>query len=168
MERSEASVISARFIMCLAFAGLMEGAESVWTLPNKCRGLPCDKVTFDATVHNNCVLPFTQTMATTDYQLSCPWPTTRRCYVKLMVCLENLANNTCCMHASYRHHVLMEIHKVYFSLCLYMKDPGVPILLLLIVPCSIVPLIIPFLCQCFKSSLSIDCHTTTNDQIQNG
>lgn len=145
-------MISARFIMCLVFAGLVEGSESVWTLPDSCSGLPCDKVTFDASVQKYCVQPFTQNMATTDYQLSCPWPTTRRHYFNLMMCFENLANNTCCMQASYRHPVLMEIHKVYFSLCLYMKDPGVPILLLLIVPCSIVPFIIPLLCQCFKSS----------------
>ncbi|XDV30031.1 hypothetical protein PO909_033033 [Leuciscus waleckii] len=150
MERSEASVISARFIMCLAFAVLVKGAESVWMPPERCRSLPCDKVTYDATVHEFCVLPFTQTMATTDYQLSCPWPTTRRHYVNLMLCIENLANNTCCTYAHYRHHVLMDIHKVYFSLCLYMKDPGVPTLLLLIVPCTIVPLIIPFLCQYFN------------------
>ncbi|KAK7169481.1 hypothetical protein R3I93_005449 [Phoxinus phoxinus] len=152
MERSEACVISARFIVCLAFAVLVKGEENPWTLSKRCKRLPCDKVTFDATVHESCVLPFTQNMATTDYQLSCPWPTTRRHYVTLMMCLENLSNNTCCMDASHRHHILMEIHEVYFSLCLYMKDPGVPILLLLIVPCVIAPLIIPFLCQYFKIS----------------
>ncbi|XP_073702326.1 uncharacterized protein [Garra rufa] len=149
MERSKASVISARFILCLAFAGLV-GAGKVWTLPANCRKLPCDKVTFDAAAYEYCVEPFSQTMANTDYQLSCPWPSTRRYYVNLMLCLENVANFTCCTHASYRHRLMLDIHKVFFSMCSYKEDPGVPILLLLILPCAIVPFVIPFLCQHFS------------------
>lgn len=149
MERSGAAVISACFITCLAFAGLV-GAGKAWSPPAECRGLPCDKVTFDAAVYGYCVEPFTQTMANTDYQLRCPWPSTRRYYVNLTLCLENLANSTCCTDATYRHHMLLGIHKVYFSMCSYMQDPGIPILLLLITPCVIIPFIIPFLCQHFR------------------
>ncbi|KTG31045.1 hypothetical protein cypCar_00007833 [Cyprinus carpio] len=149
MERSESSVISACFITCLAFAGLV-GMGKAWLAPEKCRRLPCDKVTFDATVYESCVEPFTQTMANTDYKLRCPWPSTRRGYVDLTLCLEDLANSTCCTDASYRHCMLLDIHKVYFSMCSYMQDPGIPILLLLIMPCVIIPFIIPFLWQYFK------------------
>ncbi|KAK9969049.1 hypothetical protein ABG768_027259 [Culter alburnus] len=150
MERSEAFMIAAHLIMCLAFAGLVEGEELPWTVPKRCRTLPCDKIKYDADVHKYCVQPFTQHMATTEYQHNCPWPTTRRYYVDLMMCLENQAKLTCCTDVSYRHHLLMEIHEMYFSLCSYMKDPGVPIRLLLIIPCVIIPLMTPFLFQCFK------------------
>ncbi|KAK2904725.1 hypothetical protein Q8A67_006524 [Cirrhinus molitorella] len=149
MERSKASVISARFFMCLAFADLV-GAGKVWTMPAHCRKLTCDKVTFDACAFEKCVEPFIQTMANTDYQLICPWPSVRRNYAILMRCLEDVANITCCTHVSYRHHLMLDIHKVYFSKCTYMEDPGIPILLLLIVPCAIVPFVIPFLCQHFS------------------
>jgi len=89
---------------------------------------------------------------TVSLQFTCCFLWSLSYYVNLMMCLEVRANNTCCTDASFRHHMLMDIHKEYFSLCFYMKDPGVPILLLLIVPCSIAPFIIAFLCQCFKTS----------------
>ncbi|XP_052420829.1 uncharacterized protein LOC127964608 [Carassius gibelio] len=149
MERSRASVISAHFITCLAFAGLV-GAGKPWLPPEVCRTLLCDKVTFDANAYKFCVEPFNQTMANTEYQLRCPWPSTRRDYVKLILCLEDLANSTCCKDVSYRHYLMLDIHKVYFSMCSYMQDPGIPILLMLILPCVIIPFFIPFICQYFK------------------
>ncbi|RXN38141.1 receptor activity-modifying 1-like protein [Labeo rohita] len=66
MERSEPSVILARVIVCLTFAGMVEA------------GKVCDKVTYDAAVYEYCVEPFSQAMANTDYQHNCPWPSTRR------------------------------------------------------------------------------------------
>ncbi|KAF4108759.1 hypothetical protein G5714_009832 [Onychostoma macrolepis] len=159
MERWDASVISVRFITCLAFAGLV-GAGKAWLLPENCRTLPCDKDTFDAFVYKFCIEPFTQTMANTDYQLRCPWPSTRRNYVNLMLCLEELSNSTCCTDTFYKHYMLLDIHKVYFAMCSYKQDPGIPILLLLITPCVIFPFIIPFLCQLFKLH---ECRLPNND-----
>ncbi|NP_001410453.1 uncharacterized protein isoform X1 [Danio rerio] len=151
MKRSLALMVSAGFFLCLAFTGCVDAGRA-WAVPAKCRTQQCDKINFDAVAQNYCVLPFKQNMETSDYQFNCPWPATRRYYAELMMCLETLAKFTCCMHVSYRNRLLMEIHELYFSICsdTYLKDPAVPVLLLLTVPCIIVPFIIPFLWQRFK------------------
>ncbi|TRY92815.1 hypothetical protein DNTS_024881 [Danionella cerebrum] len=143
MKRRLASMLSAGFIICLAFAGLVDG------VPENCRMQSCDRPRFDSAVQDYCIPPFSESMANTDYQLKCPWPGTKRYYVELMQCLDSVGSITCCTHASYTQH-LLDIHELYFSLCSLKKDPPIVILLLLAVPCSLISLLIPLLFQHYK------------------
>lgn len=69
--------------MANAFPSLFLPVLVEGTVNNNCRKLPCDKTRFDAAVYEYCVLQFNLTMATTDYQLKCPWPTVRQyVYIK--------------------------------------------------------------------------------------
>ncbi|KPP72458.1 hypothetical protein Z043_108540 [Scleropages formosus] len=71
-----------------------------------------------------------------------------RQYHDLIVCIEVVAFNTGCTEAHLWEDIFLEVHRVYFSFCLWsaLDDPDLPILLVLIMPCVITTLLMPCLC----------------------
>ncbi|XP_073668051.1 uncharacterized protein [Paramisgurnus dabryanus] len=136
MKKKETFVISAGFIMILTLTGSVVGGGKQ----------PCNR----ADIYEKCVLTFNQSMAAVDYQLKCPWPTTRQYYIKLLLCMEYMANITSCPPAPSTHEVLLKIHQVYYLLCSHMMDPDWHLLVLFIAPCIILTFIIPVFFHKFK------------------
>ncbi|XP_073710805.1 uncharacterized protein [Misgurnus anguillicaudatus] len=145
MKKKEISVIFPGFIMILTLTGSVVGGGNVGS-----RKPSCNRANFDADIYEKCVLPFNRSMAAVDYQLKCPWPTTRQYYVKLYLCMENLANITSCSFVHSTHEVLLKIHQVYYLLCTHMMDPDWHLLVLYILPCIILTFIIPVFFHKFK------------------
>uniref|UniRef100_A0A8C9RKF8 Si:ch73-193i22.1 n=1 Tax=Scleropages formosus TaxID=113540 RepID=A0A8C9RKF8_SCLFO len=110
--------------------------------------LSCNRTTFEDYIHTYCVPNFNQSMESVNYHESCPWPATRRQYHDLIVCIEVVAFNTGCTEAHLWEDIFLEVHRVYFSFCLWsaLDDPDLPILLVLIMPCVITTLLMPCLC----------------------
>uniref|UniRef100_A0A3B1IIU4 Si:ch73-193i22.1 n=1 Tax=Astyanax mexicanus TaxID=7994 RepID=A0A3B1IIU4_ASTMX len=126
MEGSVTSVISTTLIMCLAFT---------------------DRLTFDNEVYNHCIPLYRQRMATSNYQLECPWPNTKY-YVQLDDCVKKAITRSFCGEPSLKNDIFLKLHQTYFPLCFFMQDPGLHVLLLLTLPCIIITFLMPFFCVC--------------------
>lgn len=108
---------------------------------------PCDKNTFDSDVHI-CLSDFNNTMETSSYHDRCPWPTVKRDYNELKLCVDNSANKTWCKgHRFLVDEVFLGIHEKYFLLCGQVHDPPLTTLIFLIAPCIIMTFFLPLLCQ---------------------
>ncbi|XP_035248995.1 receptor activity-modifying protein 1-like isoform X1 [Anguilla anguilla] len=134
MENRLAFTISAYIYILFASAGFTETY------------VPCDRSTFDDYVNNYCIPAFNQSMASTSYRARCPWPNTRRSYIMLDMCVGQGVRLSGCMEPSIKDEVFLGIHKAYFPLCSYMQDPDLGTLLLLVLPCILTALILPFTC----------------------
>ncbi|KAK1789213.1 hypothetical protein P4O66_015156, partial [Electrophorus voltai] len=145
----------------------------------------CDKATFDNEVQNHCIPLYNQSMASSNYQKECPWPTTKgetclMCchnskgfaatpkppppssttfsrmteghYAQLDACVRNAADHAGCMETSLKNELFLELHRTYFSLCFFMQDPDVHVVLLLVLPCIITTFLLPFCCAHLTSA----------------
>ncbi|KAL4660186.1 hypothetical protein GN956_G354 [Arapaima gigas] len=108
----------------------------------------CNRTTFDDYINSYCVSSFHHSMESVNYKESCPWPTTKRQYYKLSRCVKEVAIHTGCNEPHLQDIMFLEIHRVYFNPCPWSlwQDPGLPLLLALIMPCIITTLLMPFLC----------------------
>ncbi|XP_071063235.1 receptor activity-modifying protein 1 [Pseudochaenichthys georgianus] len=107
---------------------------------------PCDHHMFDSGIQN-CLSDFNKSMETTGYQHMCPWPTVKRLYNELNICVDSSATVSWCKR--YTHlvdAVLLEVHEIYFNLCGQVHDPPLFILIMLIAPPIITTLFLPILC----------------------
>ncbi|XP_068429064.1 receptor activity-modifying protein 1 [Clinocottus analis] len=119
----------------------------IWTgMAPKCVASSCDPHMFDSGV-DDCLSDFNKSMATSGYHHSCPWPSEKRNYNELKICVDGWANVSRCMgHGSLRDMVFMEVHKMYFRQCGQVQDPPPIALIMLIAPVIIVTLFLPILC----------------------
>uniref|UniRef100_A0A3B4TZ12 Receptor activity modifying protein 1 n=1 Tax=Seriola dumerili TaxID=41447 RepID=A0A3B4TZ12_SERDU len=108
---------------------------------------PCDHHMFDSNV-DNCLSEFNSSMETNSYQDRCPWPTVKRIYNKLKLCVDNWANLSWCRgHRFLVDKVFLDVHETYFSLCGQVHDPPLHTLIMLIAPVIIVTLLMTLLCS---------------------
>ncbi|XP_031730878.1 receptor activity-modifying protein 2 [Anarrhichthys ocellatus] len=109
-------------------------------------GMACDQHMFDSRV-DDCLSHFNKSMETSGYQDSCPWPTEKRIYNTLNMCVDHWAKESCCKgHGFLKDTVFLEIHKMYFRLCGQVQDPPLTTLIMLIAPVIIITLFLPILC----------------------
>ncbi|XP_028249680.1 receptor activity-modifying protein 1-like [Parambassis ranga] len=107
---------------------------------------PCDQKMFDRNV-NNCLSYFDTRMETSGYQDVCPWPTVKRDYNELKLCVDHWANISWCKGYKFLvDEVFLGVHQMYFSLCGQVHDPPLTILIMLIAPVIITTLFLPILC----------------------
>ncbi|XP_068561234.1 receptor activity-modifying protein 1-like [Cebidichthys violaceus] len=109
-------------------------------------GMACDQHMFDSHV-DYCLSDFNKSMETSGYQDSCPWPTVKRIYNELTICVDNGANKSLRKgHGFVKDRVFLEVHKMYFRHCGQVQDPPLTALIMLIAPVIIVTLFLPILC----------------------
>ncbi|KAL2081548.1 hypothetical protein ACEWY4_023401 [Coilia grayii] len=138
MVNYRSSLAARCLVICLAIIGTVEAKHLA----------SCDKTLFHMYTHQYCISHFSNFMEEIDYQSKCPWPATRRPYFMLTRCVEQVANLTRCVEPSLRDEVFLRLHQAYFSLCTRakMSDPGLPVLLLLILPCIVTTFLLPLVC----------------------
>ncbi|GAA6219739.1 receptor activity-modifying protein 1-like [Lates japonicus] len=105
---------------------------------------PCDQHMFHSNV-DNCLSEFNNSIETSGYQDSCPWPTVKCIYNKLKICVDDWAKVSWCW-GSPVDKVFLEVHQTYFSLCGQVHDPPLTTLIMLITPVTIATLFLPLLC----------------------
>ncbi|KAI1899472.1 hypothetical protein AGOR_G00062150 [Albula goreensis] len=108
--------------------------------------ISCNRTTFMEDVNHSCIPKYNQAMTSINYQDRCPWPSKKWSYIDLIACVDTIIRRTGCVEPSIKDEVFLEIHRTYFSLCSYKQDPDFPTLLLLILPCILTTLILPFMC----------------------
>ncbi|KAJ8349551.1 hypothetical protein SKAU_G00246810 [Synaphobranchus kaupii] len=111
----------------------------------------CNRSTFDDYVNNYCIPAYNQSMASSNYLGKCPWPSMRRSYIALDMCVDSVVRLSGCVEPSIKDKVFLEIHRAYFTLCSFMQDPDFHTLLLLVLPCIMATLILPFICIRFTT-----------------
>ncbi|KAL0985586.1 hypothetical protein UPYG_G00159000 [Umbra pygmaea] len=107
---------------------------------------PCNMLMFNHYVENDCIPHFNQSMEASNYQNSCPWPTSRKSYILLSNCVADVVSTTKCKQASLHNKIFLEVHRTYYSLCWHMKDPPIPILMCLTLPFIVTTFLFPVLC----------------------
>ncbi|XP_037646790.1 receptor activity-modifying protein 1-like [Sebastes umbrosus] len=119
----------------------------IWTeMSAKIVVQPCNRHMFDSAV-DNCLSDFNKSMETSGYQDSCPWPTVKRIYNQLEICVDDWAKRSWCRgHGFLVNTAFLEVHKVYFKLCGQVHDPPLTTLILLIAPVIIATLLLPIFC----------------------
>ncbi|XP_042350023.1 receptor activity-modifying protein 1-like [Plectropomus leopardus] len=124
----------------LALVFIWTGMEAKFVVP------PCDRHMFDSGV-SYCLSDFNRSMETSGYQDSCPWPTVKRIYNQLKVCMDKWANVSWCRgHGFLVDQVFLEVHQIYFRLCGQVQDPPLITLIMLIAPVIIATFLMPVLC----------------------
>lgn len=124
----------------LALVFIWTGMAANYVVP------PCNHSMFDSKV-DNCLSDFSKSMETTGFQDTCPWPTVKRIYYHLQLCVENCASASWCRgHRFLVDEVFLDVHETYFSLCGQVHDPPLTTLIMLVAPVTIVTLLMPLLC----------------------
>ncbi|AWP12780.1 putative receptor activity-modifying protein 1-like isoform 3 [Scophthalmus maximus] len=119
----------------------------MWTgMAAKSVSPPCDQHMFDSDV-DNCLSEFNNSMDTSSYRDSCPWPTVKHIYNQLKFCVDDLAKVSWCKSQTFlEDKVFLGVHQTYFSLCGQVQDPPLTTLIMLITPAIIFTLSLPLLC----------------------
>lgn len=134
-------MISTFFSIILASAGFTEAIY-----------ISCNRSTFDTYVNNYCLPAYNKSMASSNFQDRCPWPSMRGSYIMLNKCVDNMVRLSRCIEPSVKDQVFLEIHRAYFSLCTYKEGPDLQTWLLLVLPCILATLILPFACMHITTS----------------
>ncbi|XP_019955216.1 receptor activity-modifying protein 1 [Paralichthys olivaceus] len=119
----------------------------IWTgMAAKSVARPCDQHMFDSNV-DDCLSAFNNSMKTSDYQDRCPWPTVKGIYNQLCLCVDAWAKKSWCRGKWFLvDKVFLAVHQTYFSHCGLVQDPPLITFIMLISPCIIITLLVPFLC----------------------
>lgn len=132
------AMVFTAYLLALVFTGT--GMAAKFVVP------PCDSHMFDSGV-GYCLSGFNRSMETSGYQDRCPWPTVKRTYNALKVCVDEWASVSWCRgHGFLVDEVFLEVHKMYFKLCGQVHDPPLTTLIMLIAPVLIATLFLPILC----------------------
>ncbi|XP_069052433.1 receptor activity-modifying protein 1 [Lepisosteus oculatus] len=109
----------------------------------------CNQAAFDSVVNKFCIPQFVKTMESLNFKQECPWPASKISYNTLIKCVEKTAINTKCINPSLKDEIFLELHHLFFPLCpssMKPKDPGLHIILLLVLPCVLSPFLLSYFC----------------------
>ncbi|XP_055009380.1 receptor activity-modifying protein 1-like [Boleophthalmus pectinirostris] len=116
---------------------------------------PCDRPLFESKLVL-CRSEFNLSLERSEhrYTQDCVWPHVKSSYNALKLCVDSEARSTWCSGVgTLVDDFFMDVHQTYFSECGRIRDPPVPVLVLLVVPLVMCTLLLPLLCT----------HLTTRD-----
>lgn len=112
--------------------------------------LPCNITRFNIYVNENCIAPFSKSMAYFTSSDTCSWPKPIVIYHNFTDCVNIIARITSCIDPLLAENIFIHLHEEFFSTCPHypdhLADPCLYVLLFLAVPCIICTLLMPFLC----------------------